>query len=79
MLFQNYTACLPTGLACYKNEVKLKKDACTLPCKGIYADVVNLGVEDLHTRIDFRPLLKKYKEYKSGFNKDEGWQTIKKV
>ena len=50
----------------------MMKDNCTIPCKGIYADVVNEGVEDLHTRTDFKQVLDKYKKYRSGFVKDTG-------
>ena len=48
------------------------EDSCILPCKGIYADVVNNGAEDLHLLDHFKPVLDKYKEYKSGFVIDQG-------
>ena len=72
---QNELVCLPSGLDCY-NTVKLSPASCTIPCRGIYADVVNEGVEDLHTIIEFKPVLEKYKEYKAGFIINEGIQTI---
>ena len=49
-----------------------QKDCSVLPCKGIYADVANEGVEDLHTMLNFKQVLNKYKEYKSGFINNEG-------
>ena len=62
--------CLPTGLACYKNEVKLRQDDCSvLPCTGIYADVVKHGVEDLPMD---KHVLARYREYKAGFSHDPG-------
>ena len=69
---QNDTVCLPLGLACYKNEMKLTQDSCTIPCKGSYADVGYGGVEDIQTMENFHQFWEKYKEYKSGFNKDQG-------
>ena len=80
MILQNDAACLPPGLACYRNkEAELLEDNCTIPCKGIYADVVNEGVEDLHTRTDFKQVLDKYKEYKSGFVKDTGDKSFERI
>ena len=70
VILQNDTVCLPPGLQCYKKEVKLRQDSCTIPCKGIYADMVNEGVEDLHTMMNFKQVL----EYKTGFVNDEGKQ-----
>ena len=71
---QNDMVCLPSGLDCYKTKVKLSPDSCTIPCKGLYADVVNRGVEDLHTMMNFKQVLDEYKEYKTGFVNDEGKQ-----
>ena len=48
----------------------VKDDACTSPCKGIYADVVKNN-EDLQAKKYFSQDLDKYKKYKLGFN-DEG-------
>ena len=67
---QNDSVCLPSGLDCYKKNVTVKDDACTLPCKGVYADVVK-HTEDLQAKKYFNHVLDKYKKYKSGFN-DEG-------
>ena len=72
LILQNDTVCLPPGIECYKKEVKVSQDSCTIPCKGIYADVVNEGVEDLHTMMNFKQILDEYKEYKTGFVNDEG-------
>ena len=72
MILQNDVVCLPPGLDCYEKEIKMLEDNCTIPCKGIYADVVNEGAEDLHTRMNFRQVLDRYKEYKSGFTNDKG-------
>ena len=72
-VFQNDSACLPSGLACYKNEVKLSQDDCSvLPCTGIYADVVKHGAEDLPMDKHVKHVLVKYREYKAGFNYDPG-------
>ena len=75
-LFQNDTVCLPPGLDCYEKEVKESENNCTVPCKGIYADVTKGDVEDLYTLDNFKPVLNKYKEYKSGFMKDQGRQIV---
>ena len=48
----------------------VRNDACTLPCKGIYADV-RKNSEDLQTKKDYKNVLEKYKKYKTGVN-DEG-------
>ena len=64
--------CLPPGVSCYRTGVKLSQESCSVPCQGIYADVVNGGGEDLHTKVEFKPVFDKYKEYKSGFIKDQG-------
>ena len=70
MFLQNDSVCLPPGLECYKKEVKLSQDDCSvLPCRGIYADVVKYGVEDL---LMDKQILDKYKEYKAGFYFDKG-------
>ena len=69
-VFQNDSACLPSGLACYKNEVELSQEDCSvLPCTGIYADVVKYNAEDL---LMDKHVLTKYKEYKAGFDYDKG-------
>ena len=73
MILQNDVVCLPPGLDCYEKEIKMIEDNCTIPCKGVYADVVNEGAEDLHTRMNFRQVLDRYKEYKSGFTNDKGY------
>ena len=70
--FQNDSVCLPSGLDCYKNEVNQIQDSCTIPCRGIYTDVTMGGVEDLYTLSNFRHVLDKYNEYKSGFMMDQG-------
>ena len=75
-LFQNDTVCLPPGLDCYEKEVKESENNCTVPCKGIYADVTKGDAEDLYTLDNFKPVLDKYKEYKSGFEKDQGRQIV---
>ena len=72
VFFQNATVCLPPGLDCYKDEAMKIEDNCTLPCKGIYADVTVGGVEDLYKLMNFKPVLDRYKEYKAGFMKDQG-------
>ena len=64
--------CLPPGISCYRSSVKISQDSCIVPCQGIYADVVNGGVEDLHTKDDFKPVFDEYKDYKSGFIKNQG-------
>ena len=64
--------CLPPGLDCYQKMIKQSETSCVVPCKGIFADVTVEPAEDLYTQIDFKPVLDKYKEYKSGFNKDQG-------
>ena len=70
--------CLSPGLDCYKNEVKLSQDDCSvLPCKGIYADVVKYGVEDLLVDKHVLDQLVKYKEYKAGFNFDKGENKLR--
>ena len=70
MFFQNDSACLPSGLACYKNEVKLSQDDCSVPpCTGIYADWVRYDADDL---LMDKHVLARYKEYKAGFNYDKG-------
>ena len=70
MLFKNATICLPSGLICYKNEVKLSQDDCSvLPCKGIYADAVKYDAEDLLLN---KHVLAKYMEYRAGFNYNKG-------
>ena len=79
VLSQDDAVCLPPGLDCYRKETMMMKDNCTIPCKGIYVDVVNEGVEDLHTRIDFKQVLDKYKEYKSGFVKNKGNKSFGKI
>ena len=66
--------CLPPGVSCYRTGVKLSQESCSVPCQGIYADVVNGGGEDLHTKAEFKPVFDKYNEYKSGFFKDQGKQ-----
>ena len=76
VILQNDSVCLPPGLACYKEDVKPSPASCTIPCTGIYADVVNEGVEDLHSMMNFKQVLDKYKEYKSGFINDEGRQLF---
>ena len=80
MFLQNDSVCLPTGLACYKNDVKLSQDDCSvLPCTGIYADVVKHGVEDLPMDKHVKQFLAKYREYKTGFNYDAGKLQLSKV
>ena len=74
--FQNDSVCLPSGLDCYKNEVNHIQDSCTIPCRGIYADVTMVGVEDLYTLSNFQHVLDKYKEYRAGFMKDQGISVV---
>ena len=72
-VFQDDSACLPSGLACYKNEVKLTQDGCSvLPCTGIYADVVKHEFEDADDLLMDKNVLARYKEYKAGFHYDPG-------
>ena len=69
VFLQNDSSCLPSGLACYKKEVKLSKGDCrVLPCTGIYADVVH-DAEDL---LMDEYVLDRYKEYKAGFTYNKG-------
>ena len=81
LFLQNDSLCLPTGLACYKNEVMLIHDNCSavLPCNGIYADVVKHDVEDLPMDKHVKHVLVKYREYKAGFNYDPGKLQLSKV
>ena len=70
VILQNDSVCLPPGLDCYKNEVKLSQDDCSvLPCKGIYAEVAKYDTEDIPFD---KQVLAKYREYKTGFNYDKG-------
>ena len=64
---------MPPGLECYKS-VKRSSEKCIIPCKGIYADVTKVeDFEKVEEIEKFRPTLKSYKNYKSGFtNGTEG-------
>ena len=64
--FQNDTLCLPAWLDCYTN---LAPDNCNTTCKGIFADRTWKDAEDLEKNADF---YNEYKNYKSGFTKNEG-------
>ena len=65
VILQNYPVCLPPGLDCYRKEVKLSQDDCSvLPCKGFYAEVVKHDTEDL---LWDQHVLYKYRQYKAGF------------
>ena len=71
------SACLPSGLDCYNKNEKQSKDNCSavLPCRGIYADVVKHGVEDvvdLPMKKYVKHALDKYQKYKAGFNYNKG-------
>ena len=66
--FQNDTFCLPAWLDCYTN---LAPDNCNTTCKGIFADRTWKDAEDLEKNADF---YNDYKNYKSGFTKNEGKQ-----
>ena len=76
MFSQNDSVCLPTGLKCYENEVKVRKDDCTVPCKGIYADLVINEAEDPFMDKDFKHALLRYANYKAGFNSIKGKQLF---
>ena len=69
--FQNNSLCLPAGLDCYTN---IAPDNCNTPCKGIFADRTLIGTEDLDKNADFQAVYNEYKNYKSGFTKNEGTQ-----
>jgi hypothetical protein len=64
---------MPPGLECYKS-VKKSSEKCTIPCKGIYADVSRgEDFEPVEEIEEFGPTLASYTNYKSGFiNKTEG-------
>ena len=61
---------------CYRTEIKQSETKCTVPCKGIYADVTVGPVEDLYRLSNFKPVLDRYKEYKAGFLKEQGKQKV---
>ena len=61
---------MPPGLECY-GTVKPSAAECLRPCKGVYAEVEREGGGEEVERMDnFKPVLDRYKEYKSGFRND---------
>ena len=70
MQFKNASVCLPSGLACYQQNVMLSQDNCSVvPCKGFYADVVKYGAQDLHMDLQ---IYEEYKKYKAAYDLDSG-------
>ena len=67
IIFKTETTCTPTGNTCYERIIKAE-DKCSIPCKGLYADVIkNMDFEQLDQLDMFRNNLARYDAFKAGF------------
>ena len=67
---------MPPGLECYKS-IKSGLENC-IPCEGIYFNVgKDEDIQPVEQLKEYTNIVKKYKEYKSGFTKGaEGKDSI---